>query len=247
MAAPGIPILTFHALDEVGTVLSFSPRVFERGLAHLHAWGYRALTLADVAAKIRQRAELPERAVVLTFDDGYRSVYEHAFPILQRWQMPATIFLTVGTAATDRLPSFGGREMLSWAEIREMQKCGIAFGAHTLTHPNLTRLPLADAEREMRVSQEIIAQALGVAVETLAYPGGRSNARVRAIAQKYFACACTDALGLASVRSDPYALARVEAFYLRGDRRFALIPARAFPWYLRALNLPRCVRRALAA
>ena len=76
---------------------------------------------------------------MITFDDGYRSVYEEAFPVLERYGMCATVFLTVGEdegkEPASRLPSLNGHPMLSWSEIREMNSAAMGVGAHTLTHP----------------------------------------------------------------------------------------------------------------
>jgi peptidoglycan/xylan/chitin deacetylase (PgdA/CDA1 family) len=195
---------------------------------------------------LRQGQPFPPRAFVITFDDGYRSVYDEAFPVLQSYGMLATVFVTVGerTAArpVGRLPSLSGRSMLAWHEIREMQQWGIDFGAHTLTHPDLTRLSLDCAEAEIRDSKAIIEDALGARVDCFAYPYGRYDQRTREIAGKHFACACSDELGLVAADSDLYALERVDAYYLRTDRLFRVMLTEWFPWYIRARGVPRHLR-----
>jgi peptidoglycan/xylan/chitin deacetylase (PgdA/CDA1 family) len=218
-------------------------------MERLRATGHHAVELGDVAAWIRQGLDLPSAAVVLTFDDGYRSTYEQAFPVLQAYGMKATVFLTVGPQGADgaRLPSFEGRPMLSWAEIHEMQRAGISFGAHTLTHPDLTRISLQQVETEMRASKARIEDRLGTAVECFAYPYGRYDLRSRELARQWFACACSDALGLVSARSDPWALERVDTHYLRTDRRFDVVFTRWFPLYVRLQNVPRRLRRRVAS
>ena len=244
-----LPILTFHALDEASSVISFPPRLFGTAMAKLHAAGFRALSLRDVLARLRRREALPPRAFALTFDDGYRSVYAEAFPVLARYGMSATVFLTPGDEARAepgrRLPSLEGRPMLSWGEIREMHREGIAFGAHTLTHPDLTRLPADRVSREICASQSLIADALGTDVDLFAYPFGRYDARSRDIVSQHFAGACSDRLGLVTEGSDVFALERVETSYLRGDRLFALMLGPFFSGYLRARSVPRRIRRVL--
>ena len=74
----------------------FRPRIFEHGLALLQDRGYRTLSLVELADCIRRGVSLPKRSFVITFDDGYRSVYQQAFPVLQKYGMTATVFLTVG-------------------------------------------------------------------------------------------------------------------------------------------------------
>jgi peptidoglycan/xylan/chitin deacetylase (PgdA/CDA1 family) len=243
-----LPVLTFHDLSEEPSVISFSPRLFQSGMAKLHGLGYQVLGLLDVVEALQSGTPFPDRSLAITFDDGYRSVYGAAFPILRRHDMTATVFLTTGDSGsgitTDRLTSPNRPPMLSWVEIREMQRYGISFGAHTLTHPDLRTLPTERVEAEMLGSKEIIEQELGVPVRCFAYPFGRFDRRSRAIAQRHFACACSDRLGIVRFGSDPYALERVDAYYLRTATLFALMPTALFPWYVRACSVPRAVRRA---
>jgi peptidoglycan/xylan/chitin deacetylase (PgdA/CDA1 family) len=133
--------------------------------------------------------------------------------------------------------------MLSWHEIREMQRWGVEIGAHTLTHPDLTRLPSDRIEAEVGGSKAIIEETLGVPVACFAYPFGRYDNCSRDIVLQHFTCACTDTLGLLSASSDPYTLQRVDAYYLRTDRLFAVMGTRLLPWYVWARNVPRQIRR----
>ena len=135
--------------------------------------------------------------------------------------------------------------MLSWPEIREMQRWGVTFGAHTLTHPDLTRASVDRIEAEVCTSKAILEDALGAPVTCFAYPFGRYDARSRTMVRQHFACACSDQLGLLTAGSDPYTLERLDAYYLRTDRLFALMGTRLFPWYVWARNIPRQLRRTL--
>ena len=245
-----LPVLTFHSIEDTPSVISFAPRVFLRGLTKLHEHGYQALALAEAAARMGRGDAVPERSVVLTFDDGYKSVYDEAFPILKRYGMSATIFLTVGTdraqKSSRRLPTLCGRPMLSWGEIREMARCGMSFGAHTLTHPDLTKLSPDRISMEILESKSIIEDALGLPVACFAYPFGRSNRQSREIVKSHFACAVSDMLGLLSAESDPHAIDRIDAYYLRTDRLFHLLLTDIFPWYVLGRRALRRARRAVA-
>ena len=247
--ATRFPILTFHAFDDTPSVISFSPRLFQRGIARLHEGGYRTLNLMEVADYVRRGAPFPDRSFVMTFDDGYASVYGGAFPVLQHYGMSATVFLTVGekpaTSPHASLPSLNGRSMLNWQQIRKMHRGGIAFGAHTLTHPDLTRLSPERLAVEVRDSQSIIEDALGAPVTCFAYPYGRYDRRSRDVVQRHYACACSDRLGMIHGGSDLYALKRVDAYYLRTERLFDLMLTGLFPWYIRARYIPRWIRRAV--
>jgi len=244
-----LPILTFHAIDnEASSVISFPPELFVRLLGRLHESGYRTLSLLEAAECLRRRQSFPERAFALTFDDGYASVYRAEFPVLKRYGLRATVFLIVGDGSIDSydsLPSFGGRAMLSWKEILDMREAGIDFGAHTLTHPDLTRVDAERMEDEIVRSKAIIEERLEREVASFAYPFGSYDGRSRDIAERYFKCACSDRLGLMSATSDLFALERVDAYYLNGKRLSQIIGTGFFPWYVKARNIPRVIRRAM--
>jgi peptidoglycan/xylan/chitin deacetylase (PgdA/CDA1 family) len=244
-----LPILTFHDIDQRPSVISFPPQIFDRGIAKLHASGYRTLSLVEIADLLRKHEPFPARSISITFDDGCSSVYEEAFPVLTRYGMSATVFLTVGkTSATNlsgTLPSLEGRSMLSWPSIREMVKHGIVFGAHTLTHPDLTELSLDRVKQEIIVSKDIIENALGTSVSSFAYPYGCYNDLAREIVKQNFTCACSDKLDLITTASDLYALERVDSYYLRTYGLFDLTLTRMFPWYVKARAVPRSLRRCL--
>lgn len=213
----------------------------------LHRNGYATVSLSDSAGLVRERKPFPERSFVLTFDDGYRSVYDEAFPVLAKYGMTATVFLTVGDTGNrglhDRLTPLGGRQMLSWVEIREMRDAGIDFGAHTITHPDLTSLDDTTMDYEIKRSKEIIEMNLGVPVSSFAYPYGLYDERCVEIAGRNFACACSDELGLLTESSALYALRRVDAFYLRSEKLFGLMLTKSFPLYIFLRNIPRTIAR----
>ncbi|MCI0487460.1 MAG: polysaccharide deacetylase family protein [Blastocatellia bacterium] len=215
--------------------------------------GWQAISLREAVRNVGLERPFPDRSFAITFDDGYRAVYKEAFPILRQLGIPATVFLTVGEkarahawATEDRLPSLNGREMLDWSEIREMHESGIfQFGAHTLSHPDLTRLTPAEAEAEMRDSKAIIEDALSTAVDCFAYPFGRYDRRTRDIAARYFRYACSDKLGFTNRKSDLYALERVDSYYVRRVWTFSLMKGRLFPLYINARRIPREIKRAI--
>ena len=245
-----LPILTFHDLDGEPSVLSFPSGVFREGMSDLHRRGFRSIGLEEAAGFLRDKVPFPERSFVITFDDGYRNVYRKAFPVLRELGMEATVFLAVGDKSspvdTDRLPPRCGREMLSWGEAAELSGAGWTIGAHTLTHPDLTLLGGDRVEREVRGSRDVIEQTLGVGVATFAYPGGRFGRESRDVVRRHFSCACSDRLGLVSAESDPHALERVDAWYLRRRLFLDLMGTARFSGYVAARSLPRRLRRWIA-
>jgi peptidoglycan/xylan/chitin deacetylase (PgdA/CDA1 family) len=244
-----VPILTFHAIEDSRSVISFSPELFGKSMERLYLSGWRTIGLGEAAELVRGRKPLPEKSFVMTFDDGYRSVYDEALPVLSKHSMTATVFLATGgprsAGADERLTPLSGREMLSWREIREMKDAGIDFGAHTVSHPDLTKIETSEIEKEMTVSKKIIEDKLGASVSSFAYPYGRYDGRSLEIARGNFACACSDELGLMTMESGLYALERVDAYYLRGETLFGLITTRSFPLYVILRNIPRSIKRSL--
>ncbi len=116
-----LPVLTFHALDDRPLVISFSPRLFRLGISKLYEGGYRSLSLLEGADCIRRGKPFPERSFVITFDDGYQTVFDEAFPVLRRYNMTATVFLTVGEKSksghNDRLIALSFKEWCARVEL----------------------------------------------------------------------------------------------------------------------------------
>ena len=237
-----VPILTYHAVLEAArpTPLAVSPGQFHAQMAALAGAGCQSVPLARLAECLRAgRLDwLPERAVVITFDDGYRSVFRNAAPILREHGFTATLFLLGGEPRRE-LPW----PRLTWEQAAQLAEAGHDLGAHTLTHPALPHLPPAEAEREMVEAQAVIARETGRAARALAYPYGARSAAVEALARRHFDAACGTALGLAGPRSNPFDLERVDAYYLKPAGlagRLGTAQARA---YLAARRIMRWARR----
>jgi peptidoglycan/xylan/chitin deacetylase (PgdA/CDA1 family) len=239
-----IPIFTYHSLDESGAVTSTAPTIFQKQMEHLWRSGYRALSLATVVEMIRREERFPERTFVLTFDDGYKNVYTHAFPVLQNYGFSGTVFLITDYCGkmndwAGHSPAVARRPLVSWAEVREMSRHGVEFGSHTATHPDVSILAPARAEQEIRSSKKVIEDKLGVPVTTFAYPYGKYNAPVRQIVKRHFRGACSTKLGKARVGSDPYLLKRIDMYYLNNFRIFSALSTNAFDWYMSFRHLLR--------
>lgn len=172
-----VPILCYHRLGAGSSKMVVAPAQFEAQMNWLVDKGYRVIALADLAAFLAGERQLPQRAVVITFDDGYASVYRHAYPVLKKLGLPATVFVYSDFV--------GGGDALTWPQLREMQLSGlIDVQSHSKSHRNLTeKLPAENDERyrsqldqEMRVPRELLERRLpGLQVRHLAYPFGDAN------------------------------------------------------------------------
>ena len=183
------PILCYHKVDrrhELG-VTRISPRRFARQVERLAQDGWRTLTLDEVAACARGEREAAPHDIAITFDDGYRALREHAFPVLEAHGFVATCFVI--TAFAGRMNrwdvAYGGRRFahLAWRDMRRWQARGITFASHTATHPRLTWLGDAVAARELAHSRVDLARALDVVPRAVSYPFGASTAREHAMAR----------------------------------------------------------------
>lgn len=177
----GIPVLMYHALEDVAHpagaadageqryVLQVSQ--FREQMDYLQREGYRSFLLKELQAL----AELPEKAIVLTFDDGHESNVTLALPILQEYGFKAEFFITTGWIGT---PNFMHEE-----QIRELHRAGMGIGSHGVTHRFLSDLPDVEVKAELMDSKSVLAACIGVPVTSLSYPGGRMNQLTQQLAQ----------------------------------------------------------------
>ncbi len=171
-----IPILCYHRFGPVASKMIVTPDAFAAQLDYLARNGYRVVRLSQLTEFLAGRSGLPDRAVMITVDDGHISTYQYAYPLLKKYGFPATFFVY-----SDFI---GAGEALRWNQIKEMAASGlIDFEAHSKTHSNLVvRLPGESDQRyrerldaEIRVPQEILQRNLGTTVDLYAYPYGDAN------------------------------------------------------------------------
>ncbi len=146
-------ILTYHSISHGDSPLKISPELFAEQMEWLRD-NARVVSLGEIVAALASRRPLPERTVVLTFDDGFHDFYTSAAPLLHRWGLPATVFLATGycgrTNGWPGQPDWVDREpLLNWEHVAELARQGFSFGAHSVSHPVLTRLPVVEAQREI--------------------------------------------------------------------------------------------------
>lgn len=275
-------ILIYHRVnDDLDPFFSGIPTaVFAQQMEHL-ASRWNVLSLEEVLERASQK-DVPDNAIAITFDDGYRDNFLQAFPILKKLSLPATIFLATGVIGTDRtlwhdrvfsafrdtrVPVLSGipckhdhydlrtlesklaaqgkvlrfiwslseddrtrwidrlvtklqvsdhhhvpKMMLTWDEIRSMHGQRISFGAHTVTHPILSKLPPHRALEELQQSKTTIERELQTPVRTFAYPIGRredyNEHTKRLVRETGYTCALTTVPGTNMEDEDPFELRR---------------------------------------
>lgn len=182
-----IPLTRDQVPDE-GWGFTHSPEVFEHHLRELRRRGYRFSSFGQLVEEIRRTGKEPHDSAVVTLDDGWTDNYTFAFPVLKRLAIPATFF--VATAHL-RDGAHDPRRM-SAQQLRELVDHGFTIGAHTRTHPDLTRIPETTAWEEILGCKTDLERALGITVDFLAYPGGAFNTTVaRMTREAGYAAACS--------------------------------------------------------
>ncbi|MCK9594893.1 MAG: polysaccharide deacetylase family protein [Candidatus Omnitrophica bacterium] len=202
-----LPIAMYHSISQSvpeGNRLIVSVKTFDRQMEFLKTHKYNVISLEEAGDLIKNRKKAPARTLVLTFDDGYKDNYTYAFPILKKYNLPATIFIIVNEV--------GRPDRLSWDQMKEMQDSGlVTFGSHTLSHPFLECVE--DDQKlleEIESSRRILQEKLASPVNTFSYPCGRLNARVRecAVNAGYKAAVATNP-GKKMANDDVFALKRL--------------------------------------
>lgn len=250
-----VAILTYHRVcphKDKWSFESLSLKNFETQIKYISR-NYEILSLDKLVEGIQSGKSLPKKAVVVTFDDGYKDNYLHAYPIFQKYHIPATIFLATGyintgklfwwdkvayiihhtslkklklenlgsyslqseldksranSIITERLKKFpenkknllieklldicqveipsdlGKKLILSWEEVKEMSNEGVAFGAHSVSHPILINIPLKQAKKEIIQSKKDIEEKLSKKVTSFSYPNGSFNANIIELVRK---------------------------------------------------------------
>lgn len=167
-------ILAYHSVAPVSrSRYEIAAEDFEKQMEYLSSAGYRVISLQDALSSM-QSGCVDAKAVVITFDDGYRTLVDHAFPVLGRRGWPATVFVPVAHIGGP----YESSELMSWADINEAVKKGIAFGSHTMNHRSLPELNDEDLQYELAESRRILAAELRLSFHPLAYPYGYFDRRV---------------------------------------------------------------------
>lgn len=247
-----VPILTYHSLDDSGSVISVSPDAFRRHMGSLHARGYRAIALGDLLDAWDGGGPEPTRTVVVTFDDAFKSVLDHAAPVLAGFGFRATVFAVAGhVGGSNDWPSQPAGvprwPLCSWDELRGLAAGAFEIGAHGMAHEPLDRAPADVERREIDDAHHALEDGLGRAVRSFAFPYGVASASARDRVRARYRAACSVELREASASDDRHWLPRLDAYYLRGPRLFRALGTPAGSAYLKLRALGRAVRGRLAS
>ena len=203
----GVSILFYHSLDSGKPLVNFLKQ-----LNFLRKNGYHIVSMDDIISYIKGEKELPQRSICITLDDGYSDNYERVFPILHKYNTPATIFLSskyITPRNGDEIDLQIGERFLSWGEVRKMADGGISFGSHGYEHCDLTKLSERGALREVLRSRQLMEENLAGKIRYFSYPYGRHDKKTQKLVKRAgFEAAFTTIPGIIRPGDDPYALTR---------------------------------------
>ncbi len=188
MIPPNLLIINYHKIEiksDIG-ITTRHPDNFAADLQELDNQGYKTINFQDLLSPIK----MPEKPIIITFDDAYLSFYESAFGLLKGKKMKAVVFVPVNFIG--KMNNWDVQILnkkykhMSEEHIVEIYENNIEIGSHTLNHKFLNSLPDLELERELRASKEKLETIINKPVHSISYPFGKYNKRVIKIAEKYY-------------------------------------------------------------
>ncbi len=231
-------ILAYHEISDLPRNLrglyayNVTPAAFSEQMEYLHSQNYFVMKLEDLISCLVDNREIPGKAVVITFDDGYKNHYTNAVPVLRRHNYPATIFLATDYIGRNRVfPWFDALSShnrqskeswapLSWEEVGDLSEAGMTFGSHTCSHANLRKMSIREFDKEIEKSKKVIEEKIDIPVNLFSYPFSFPKYRRRysnliqgtreTLLRAGFVGACTTIIGTNSAEGDPFCLKRIQ-------------------------------------
>lgn len=222
--AARVPVLLYHYIgenpnkdDTVRNGLSTSPSIFKAQLETLKAAGYTTITFDELAAFFDGKSLLPNKPIILTFDDGYVDFYLNAYPILAGSGMKGVVFIPTGL--------IGGRAYMNWSQVEEIARSPfVIVAAHSIHHYALPKMAYDSMVNEIVESKKILEQHVGYPVNWMAYPYGSFDERVvTAVRKAGYIGAATTMLGMYQYKSRLYHIPRYRAGKRSGQSLLQLL------------------------
>ena len=176
-----VPVLVYHSFgpatlnkeSKMTTHYRVTEKMFEEQMKYLSTNGYHPISFASYVESLKKNTKLPDKAIVLSFDDGWKTQYQYAVPILEKYKFAATFFIVTNYTNNNY------KAYMTWDNLKDLVKNGFDIESHTKTHPILTKLDLKKLSDELVGSKKILEDKLGISVTALAYPNYMENSTVR--------------------------------------------------------------------
>lgn len=205
-----VPILMYHDLDYLpGNNLGMAPGQFATEMQYLYQHGFHPINLGQLYAGLYAHSPLPAHPVVVTFDDGYASVFTKAYPILKQYRFQATTFMISGWVGLN-----GTFRMLSATQLKTMQQNGVIdVESHTVHHLDMGYVSSQTAQYELHKSAVTLQQIVGHPILYFCYPSGGYHSQTLSLLKKDgYLLAVTERSGYASPQDNPLELPRLRIF-----------------------------------
>jgi peptidoglycan/xylan/chitin deacetylase (PgdA/CDA1 family) len=204
--------LMYHIVDDaIDAAIAVSEASFDMQMRALRAYGFSVLTMGEAIAVARGERAPPDRAVLITFDDGYADNVQSALPILLRYDVSATVFVPTahvgGVNRWDRRAEYDTRHA-TWEELRRWVSAGLDVGGHTHDHTNMRRQNREELCATVDINADILADKLGVTPRAFAYPYGRYSETAKSVVEARYDIAFSVADGVWAPRLEPHAINR---------------------------------------
>lgn len=189
----GAVILMYHSVAENDEFPTVKPANFEKQLKYLKDNKFQVIKLSELAELINGRRKIAPKTVCLTFDDGYRDNFLNVLPRLNKFNFPATIFVSTALISTKKALKHGEEFIyLKEQDIKEMRASNLVdFGSHSHNHVKLSNLARPQLKQELETSKEILSQLTGRDIISLSYPSGRHTRETEEAAKNVFKIICT--------------------------------------------------------
>lgn len=227
-----VPILMYHHIslpvtqDALDRSLAVQPEMFKAHLQYLKAHGYHSITFNQLFSALYYGGPLPKKPVILTFDDGYDDAYKNVYPMLKQFGFSGMFYIITGKV--------GWQGQATWPQLREMLRNGMQMGSHTINHVDMGQaleVSQAQAQRELRASQDTLQKQLGIPIQQFCYPSGEpfrhysqalQQEVIRLLAQDGYVGATTDPGGQVPAGITQSSTTPFELLRLRVDGRATL-------------------------
>ena len=208
-----VMVLNYHKVVDEHMSLSVPLADFEQHMKWLKEYGYTSITPEELYEFIVNGSELPEKPVLITFDDGYKDNYTNAYPIMKKYGFKGTIFVVTGFLGVYD-------NYMTWEQAKELADNGFSIESHTYSHKSMTEASDEEISKELTKSRDTIKNKLGIDADFMAYPTGTYNLHIAELVQKAgYKGAFTIKYDNVSRESNVYALERVPIFHTENTNK----------------------------
>lgn len=198
----GIPVLMYHSIStEPGNTLCVPEKQFSEEMDWLKSQGYHSITVDQFYEALANGGQVPEKPVLITFDDGYKDGYTAAWPIMKQYGFVGTFFIITNAIVPSRI---------DWDQLKDLVKNGNSIGSHTVHHLDMPTLKDSQQESEIADSKKVLEDGLEIKINSFCYPSGKSNQTTQKLLTKCgYKVAFTTDSGRAHLGDNPLKITRL--------------------------------------